>query len=106
MSGAAAGLPPQGRSDPEGWRAGFADHIETALGERNRKFAFLSKKRLPNNAGARIATGMDEGAVLLKKKLLAMYSPGTRSAGLIARMVALGWAVQGPAGIQPAPPPR
>lgn len=95
------------------WRRKFANEVaadlETALGPRNRKVVFASTNRLPPDAGARIAKGMDQGITALKTKLLAMHSAQTRPPGLLQRMMALGWAIQrivgGVAQIQPAPPP-
>ncbi len=93
------------------WRLQFAKEvaadIETALGPRKRLFA--STKRLPSDAGDRIARGIDQGVTTLKVKLLNMHSPQSRPPGLLQRMIALGWAIQrvvgGVAQIQPAPPP-
>lgn len=96
------------RDDQKPWRMRFAQEVaadlETALGPRNRKVFFASKNRLPGNAGERIARGMDDGITELKKTLLRIFAPNARPPGLSARMIALGWAIQARAGLQPAPP--
>jgi len=96
------------KDDQRAWRAQVAAEaaadIEAVLGPRNRRNPFGSPDRLPKNAGQRIAAGMDQGIATLKTKLLNMYAPNQRPPGLQARIIALGWAIQTRAGVQPAPP--
>ncbi|QPF75637.1 hypothetical protein G8A07_23775 [Roseateles sp. DAIF2] len=65
--------------------------LEAALGPRNRKIAFATKRRLPTNAAARVLNGINVGALLLRQDLTALRQANGASAGLLARMNSLNW---------------
>ncbi len=79
------------------WRAQFAAlvaaDLETALGPRNRKIFWGTRRRLPKNAAARILAGMNAGIRELQTTF-AQYvnKPGkARPVGLTDRLNILGW---------------
>lgn len=86
------------KDDHQAWREEFvkdvAVDLETALGPRNRKLAFLSSSRLPKDAVRRILAGIDQGSRTLRDKIQAAIGLGKENKlqkGLKQRLQVLGW---------------
>ena len=78
----------------------IADDLERLLGPRNRKLGFLSTNRLPRDAAARIALGIEQGAKILKSTLVPKVRRDSKGMpkGILKRMELLGWIRKKPRG--------
>lgn len=88
-------LHPNRAADLRLFAAGVIDDLEAALGPRNRKLAFASKRRLPQKSADRLFNGIVAGANEIRVKLVEFRSDAGKRAKLTTiltdRMNILNW---------------
>jgi hypothetical protein len=70
---------------------GVISDLEMALGPRNRKIAFASKKRLGSNRKERLLNGMLSGKNIIQRTLVPLKAKPNLSPGLRTRIALMGW---------------